>query len=195
MKLAVIIGTTRQGRQTPRQAAWVVKSAEATPDVDVELVDLEDYPMPFFDEPVSPRYNPNREANPAVAKWLDKISEFDAYIYITPEYNHSIPAVLKNTFDYLSWELQHKPAAVISHGSVGGARAAIQLKEILSESQAVVIPKAVAVTGMSEIIDEEGNLSEAAKANPYGPEAGLNALLAELKWYSDALQTARASEA
>lgn len=194
MKLAIIIGTTRQGRKTEQQAKWAFNTAKALEGVDAELIDLRDYSMPFFDEPVSPRYNPDRKIDPSVKPWLAKLEEFDAYLFVTPEYNHSITGVLKNALDYVTWELLHKPAAVISHGANGGARAMTDLKEILSESRAVLVPSAssVAMSGMSEIIDEEGNLSEAAKANPYGPQSGLDALLTDLKWYSDALSAARA---
>jgi NAD(P)H-dependent FMN reductase len=194
MKLAVIIGATRQERKTDRQAKWVFNTAKQLQGVDAELVDLRDYPMPFFDEPISPRYNPERKIDPAVAPWLKKLEEFDAYVFVTPEYNHSVPGVLKNALDYVTWELLRKPAAVISHGANGGARAMTDLKEILSESRAVPMPtlSSTAMSGMSEVIDEDGNLSEAAKANPYGPQNGLDTALADLKWYSDALSAARA---
>ena len=193
MKLAVIIGATREGRQTPKQAKWVVNSAKEVEGIEAELIDLKDYPMPFFNEPISPRYNPNREIDPTVKKWLDKIEEFEAYIFVTPEYTHSIPGVLKNALDYITWEVQKKPAAVISHGANGGARAATDLKEILSESRTAVIPStsALAISGMSELIDEEGNLDEKSKANPYGPQSALTGLLSDLKWYADALTPAR----
>lgn len=195
MKLAVIIGSTRTGRKTPQQARWAVNTSEQLDNIDAELVDLKDYPMPFFDEPASPRYNPNRQIDPAAKKWLDKLQEFDAYLFVTPEYNHSITAVLKNALDYVTWEFVHKPSAVISHGSAGGARAATDLKEILSESRTIVIPTgpALAVVGMSEKINETGELSKEAKANPYGPQPALEDLLTDLKWYSDALVTARAT--
>jgi len=194
MKLAVIIGATRQGRKTEQQAKWAFNSAQRLEEVEAELIDLRDYPMPFFDEPVSPRYNPDRKIDPAVKPWLAKLEEFDAYLFVTPEYNHSITGVLKNALDYVTWEFLHKPAAVISHGANGGARAMTDLKEILSESRAVIVPSAssMSMSGMSETIDENGNLSEAAKANPYGPQSGLDALLTDLKWYSDALSVARA---
>jgi NAD(P)H-dependent FMN reductase len=195
MKLALVLGTIRQNRETIKQAKWVMAAAKEVKGVEAELVDLIDYPMPFFDEPVSPRYNPDRTIAPAVQKWLDKIGSFDAYIFLTPEYNHSIPAVLKNSFDYLTWELKRKPAAVASHGSAGGARAATDLKEILSESQAIVIPNFVAITNMSQLIDAEGNLDAELKANPYGPQTALTNLLSELNWYSDVLAAARANEA
>ena len=194
MKLAVITGATRPGRQTPRQSAWIAKTAAQIEGVEVEHVDIKDYPLAFFNAAISPRYNPDRTPEPAVQKWLDKIGSFDAYVFVTPEYNHSIPGELKHVFDSMTWELKHKPAAVASHGTVGGARAAMVLKEVLSEGQAVVIPKFSAVHGISELIDEEGNLDAAAAANPYGPQTQLNTLLEELKWYSDALSEARSKE-
>src|ERR1019366_9133126 len=102
--------------------------------------------------------------------------------------------VLKNALDYVTFEINRKPATVASHGTVGGARAAMHLKEILSESKAVPIPNAVAFHGISEGIDDDGNLSETLKANPYGPQFALENTLAELKWYSDALSVARAKD-
>lgn len=194
MKLAVITGTSREGRLTPRQSKWIIKTAAKMEGIDVEHVDLKDYPMPFFNEPISPRYNPNRTIDPGAQKWLDKIADFDAYVFVTPEYNHSIPGELKNVFDYMTWELVHKPAAVASHGTVGGARAALVLKEVLSEGQAVVIPKFSAVHGMSDIIDEEGSLDATVAANPYGPQGQLDVMLTELKWYSDVLAAARTTQ-
>lgn len=193
MKTAVIIGAIREGRKTPQQAKWVMKTLETMEDIEAELVDLRDYPMPLFNESVSPRYNPARQVDPAVQKWLDKLAEFEAYVFVTPEYDHSVPGVLKNAIDYIDWQLNRKPAAVVSHGSAGGARAEVALKEMLSESRMVPMPTVpgVAMTGMSEKIDEDGNLAEAEKANPYGPQTALESLLKELQWYSDALSAAR----
>src|SRR5438309_10679893 len=127
MKLAIVLGSTRPGRQSEKQAKWILKTAEQMDGVEAEIVDLLDYPMPFMNEAISPRYNPNRKIEPAVKKWLGKIDEFDAYVFVTPEYNHSIPGELKNAFDYITWEIQRKPAAIASHGTVGGARAAMHL--------------------------------------------------------------------
>jgi NAD(P)H-dependent FMN reductase len=191
MKLLITIGTVRQNRTTPKLAKWIENNARATEGVEVEVVDLKDYPMPFFDEPASPRYNPERKLDPTVKKWLDKVSWADAYIMVTPEYNHSIPGVLKNAIDYIDWQADRKPSTMASHGTVGGARAAMHLKEILSESRTVPIQNHIAFHGM-ENIDDEGNLSEELKTKPYGPQATLEATLAELKWYSDVLSTARA---
>lgn len=194
MKLGVIVGSTRPNRQTLKQAKWVVNNAKLIDGVEAELVDLADYPMPFFNEPMSPRYNPNREVDPAVQKWLNALNGFEAYVFVTPEYNHSITAVLKNSLDYVTSELNRKPSAIVSHGSVGGARAAVALREILAESKSVVIPNVVAFLGLIDGVDDDGNASEAVKANPYGPEAALKGTLSELKWYSDALAKARAQE-
>jgi NAD(P)H-dependent FMN reductase len=191
MKLGVIVGTTRQNRQTLKQAKWVVNTARNYEDVEVELIDLADFPLPFFEEPASPRYNPNRQPEGIAKKWLDKLAEQDAYVFVTPEYNHSIPGVLKNAMDYVDFQLVKKPASIVSHGVVGGARAAMHLKEIISEAQAVPAPKFVAFQGVSEGLDEEGVISEELKSNPYGPQAALEAMLDELVWYGEALKAAR----
>jgi NAD(P)H-dependent FMN reductase len=194
MKLAIIVGTTREGRKTLKQAKWVFNTANKVEDISPEIIDLADYPMPFFDEAIPPRYNQNRKPVKEVQNFISKMSEFDAYIFATPEYNHSIPGVLKNALDYITTELKRKPTAIVAHGSSGGAMAIMHLKEILSESQSVPIPNSVKLHGMSEAIDEEGNLKEELKANPYGPQRALDSLLAELKWYSDALSKARVPE-
>lgn len=191
MKLKVILGSTRPGRATERIAKWVANEAKAMDGVEAELVDLKDYPLEFFNEPLSPRYNPNREITPAMKKWLDKIGEGEAYIFVTPEYNHSIPGVLKNALDYMTAEVLRKPATIVAHGTVGGARATMHLKEILSESGAAIISKQIALTQSNEKINELGELSPEAKAQPYGPAHALSSLLEELKWYADALTTAR----
>ena len=195
MKVAVVLGTIRQGRVSERLASWVLQEVGAHNDIEAELVDLKDYPMPFFDEAVSPRYNPNRTIEPVVQKWLAQLQSAEAYIFVTPEYNHSIPAVLKNALDYATWEMVKKPAVVVSHGTVGGARAAMHLKEILSESRACIIPAHVAFQGrVSELLDESGSLNEATKAQPYGPQTALKNMVEELYWYGQALASARSRD-
>jgi NAD(P)H-dependent FMN reductase len=192
MKLGVILGTVREGRHSDKVAKWVVGEASLQEGTQAELVDLKDYPMPFFDETISPRYNPDRKASPAVQKWLDKVAEFDAYVIVTPEYNHSIPGVLKNAIDYLGMEVAGKPFAFVSHGSVGGARAVEHLYTMIAISNAISIPKAVALTmRVSDIFDENGTLTEEVATQPYGPKSASDAMLAELKWYSDALIAAK----
>lgn len=189
--IAVITGTVRIARQTPKQALWVQEALEAQEGVTVTSLDLADFPLPFFDEPVSPRYNPDRAPEGVVKQWLDALSAADAYVVVTPEYNHSIPGVLKNAFDYVGFEMNQKPSAIVSHGTAGGARAAMHLKEILSESKTVPIPEFVAFHGVSEGIDDEGNLDETIKANPYGPQGALTGMVDSLVWYAKALKDAR----
>jgi NAD(P)H-dependent FMN reductase len=195
MKVKVVLGSTRPGRMTERMAKWVVNEAKNIPATEVELVDLADYDMPLMNEAKSPRYNPDRQLVGAVKSWVEKMAEGEAYIFVTPEYNHSVPGVLKNAIDYLTWELMRKPATVASHGTVGGARATMHLKEILSESRAAVIPTQVALAQMSDKIDEQGELADDIKKLEYGPQTALKGMLEELKWYSDALSAARAKDA
>lgn len=194
MKVQIIIGSTRPGRITERMAKWVAGEAKNLPNTEVELVDLADYPMPYLDEPISPRYNPNRQPNEQAQKWMSKIAEGDAYIFVTPEYNHSVPGELKNAIDYLTFEMVKKPATIASHGTVGGARATMHLKEILSESKAAIIPTQLAVPGVSEKVSEDGALAEEFAQQQYGPLTVLKVMLEELKWYSDALAAARAKD-
>lgn len=195
MKVQIIVGSTRPGRATLSLAKWVATEAATIDGNVVEIVDLMDFPMSFLDEAVSPRYNPNRQPAPEVKAWLDKIDEGEAYVFVTPEYNHSIPGVLKNAIDYMTYEMKQKPAAIVSHGGVGGARAATHLKEILSEAAATIIPSGVQFVGyiaQGGIIDENGVLDETIKANPYGPQGAVTGMLKDLDWHAKALKAARA---
>jgi len=195
MKLQVIIGSTRPGRVSERIAKWVVAAAAELPDTDAELVDLKDYNLPMLDEPISPRYNPNRTPNAEAKRWLDKIADADAYVLVTPEYNRSYSAVLKNAIDYVDFQMERKPVALVAHGSTGGAQAVSHLRGVLPGIQAITVPSATYLLGrMAEIIDENGNLSEEAKANPYGPLSALKQTLESTKWYSDAMAAARSKQ-
>jgi len=193
MKLQIIIGSTRPGRVSDRLAKWVVNEAKNLSDTTVELVDLADYSLPLLDESISPQYNPNREPNAEAQKWLAKISEADAFVLVTPEYNRSYSAALKNALDYIDFQFAKKPVALVAHGSTGGAQAVGHLRGVLPGLQSVTIPNAVYFIGrVGEMIDETGNLTDATvKANPYGPQAALKGTLDQLKWYSDALSAAR----
>jgi NAD(P)H-dependent FMN reductase len=192
MKLQVIVGSVRENRVTDKAAKWVASEASKLDGVQVELVDLINYPMPLFNEGVSPRYNPKRKPIPAVKKWLDKVSEADAYVLVTAEYNRSTTPVVKNAIDYLAYEIEKKPVLLIGHGSTGGAQAVGNLRNALPGAGAVTVPKAVYLTDRpGEIIDEDGKLNEEVANRAYGPQTLLQAALEELKWYSDALVAAR----
>ena len=133
LKIAIIIGSTRPGRNSEKVANWVLEQAASRPGADYELVDLVDFPLPHFDEPMSPAYAPS--SNEAVVKWSDTITKYDGFVFVTPEYNHSISAVLKNALDYVYEPWTNKAAAFVSYGSLGGARAVEHLRGIASELQ------------------------------------------------------------
>ena len=193
MKVQVIIGSTRPGRVSEKVAKWVALEAKELSDTAIELVDLADYDLPFLDEPISPQYNPDRKPNPVAKKFLDKLGEADAYVLVTPEYNRSYSAVLKNALDYIDFQFAKKPVALVAHGSTGGAQAIAHLRGVLPGLKSITTPTATFVMGRAgELIDESGTLvDEEIRANPYGPQAALKATLEELKWYSDALSAAR----
>jgi NAD(P)H-dependent FMN reductase len=194
MKLQIIIGSTRPQRVSHLLAPWAANEAKNLEDTEVEIIDLADYDLPFLDEPMSPQSNPDRKPNPAAKKFLDKIAEADAYILVTPEYNRSYSAVLKNALDYIDFQFKQKAVALLAHGSTGGAQAVGHLRGVLPGLQAITVPSATYFIGqVREAIDEQGNLNEELKSNPYGPQAALKNMLADTKWYSDALATARAN--
>lgn len=165
MTIQVIVGSTRHGRATPSVAGWVEKTARRIlSEHTIELVDLVDYNLPFFDEPLPPLGNKNRHPRPEAQKWLDKLAEAEAYIIVTPEYNHSYPAVLKNALDYVDTQLKAKPILFVGHGSVGGARAIEHLKTVVSSNiGAIPLPDSVNLVGVvafSEIFTDEHELTE-----------------------------------
>ncbi len=192
MKLGIIIGSVRKERVSDRVAKWVANEAQNLEDTEVVMIDLIDYKMPFFDEAVSPQYNPKRQIDPEAKKFVDAIAPLDAVVIVTPEYNRSYSAVLKNALDYLDFQLSKKPVQLVAHGSTGGAQAVSHLRAVLPGLGAITNPTAVMITDrVGNIISEEGELSEDIKANPYGPQSSLKNALADLKWYSDALASAR----
>lgn len=193
MKVLIVIGSTRPGRVSDRLAKWVKNQAdEMKSGVDYEVVDLADYSLPFLDEPISPQYNPDRKPNAVAQKWLTKLAEADGYVLITPEYNRSTSGVLKNALDYIDFQLQNKPVALVGHGSTGGAQAIASLRLIIPGLKAVTTPSATFVSGqVGQIFDEAGQPAKEVAANPYGPVAALVNTLTELVWYVKALASAR----
>jgi NAD(P)H-dependent FMN reductase len=132
-KIAVITGTTRPGRANLGVAQWVLEQASGRSDAEFELVDIADWNLPLLDEALPAGFQ--QYANTHTQSWSAKISEFDGYIFVTPEYNHSISGSLKNAIDYLSVEWNNKAAGFVSYGSMGGARAVEHLRGIASELQ------------------------------------------------------------
>jgi NAD(P)H-dependent FMN reductase len=147
MNIKVIVGSTREGRFADKAAAWIAREVEKQPDVQVEILDLRDYEMPFFNEAVSPAHKQAPYTHEAVARFTQKIAEGDAYIIVSPEYNHSTTGVLKNALDWVYQEWNNKPVSFVSYGSVGGARAVEQLRLIAIELQMAPIRNAVHIPG------------------------------------------------
>jgi NAD(P)H-dependent FMN reductase len=193
MKLQIIVGSTRPNRVSLNVAKWVAAAAKELPETTVEVVDLATYDLPFLDEPMSPQLNSNRNPNPNAKKFLNKVAEGDAYILVTPEYNRSYSAVLKNALDYIDFQLEKKPVALVAHGSTGGAQAVAHLRGVLAGLKSFTTPTATFLIGRAgELINDSGELNEEARSNPFSPQVALKATLEELKWYSDTLSAARA---
>lgn len=189
-KIGIVVGSTRQGRQSDKLAKWVAK--EVSKHAEAEVLDLRDYPMPFYDEPGSARYMPDRKPAPEVQKWLDKLAEVDGLVLVTPEYNRSTSAVLKNAIDVMGHEIDDKPVALVGHGSSGGAQAIATLRIALPGVGAVSIPQALFFSDhLAESISDDGELKKEIAERPYGPQATLEAQVASLLWYADALKAAR----
>ncbi|MGI5502284.1 NADPH-dependent FMN reductase [Lentzea sp. CA-135723] len=135
LKIAVVIGSTRPGRNGKTVADWVMAQAAGRTGADYEVLDLLDYPLPHLDEPMSAKAGPGTYTQDHTKAWASKVAEYDAYVFVTPEYNHSTSGVLKNAIDYLYAEWNNKAAGFVSYGGVGGARAIEHLRGVLSELQ------------------------------------------------------------
>lgn len=133
LKIAIILGSTRPGRNGKAVADWVLTKAKERTGADYELIDLLDYPLPHLDEAIPPSMG--AYAGEHTKAWAAKIGEFDGYIFVSPEYNHSTSGVLKNAIDYLYGEWNNKAAAFVAYGGLGGARAIEHLRAISSELQ------------------------------------------------------------
>ncbi len=164
-RLAVIIGSTRQGRLGPAVASWFSDQASQRHDIAVDVIDLAD-----VDAPVGPR-----------------LADADGFVVVTPEYNHSFPAPLKQVIDTFSEEWRAKPAAFVSYGGIsGGLRAVEQLRQVFAELHVVTIRDTVSLHGVWNHVGPDGRLIEdAARAG------AARAMLQRLVWWARALRTAR----
>lgn len=188
IKLKVILGSTRKGRFGDKPAFWIHDRARKVPNVEVEMLDLRDFPLPFFNLEKSPSSNPRKYEDDIAAKWSKKIDETDAFIIVTPEYNHGYPAVLKNALDFAYVEWNKKPVGFVSYGSVAGARAVEQLRQVAIELQMAPIRKGLHIPAPWGLLDEKGNLKKGAFDN-MNEESGQ--FLDQLLWWAKALKAAR----
>lgn len=186
-KIKIIVGSVREKRFAQQPAEWIAAEAKKLTEFDVEILDLKDYPMPFFEEPVSPSYITEPYKHPIVAKWTKKIEEADGFIIVAAEYNHGYTAVLKNALDYVYKEWHNKPVAFVGYGSVGGARAVEQLRQVAVELHMTPIREAVHIVAYWNMLDEQGKLKTESLVH------SATAMLAQLKWWTKALKVARKS--
>ena len=188
-RIAVIIGSTREHRFAGKPAQWMLEQVEAHGAFDVELVDLKDYDLPLFDEAASNLYAPSQ--SPAAVKWQQKLAQFDGYIFVVAEYNHSITGALKNALDQAYTQWMRKPMAAIGYGGVGAARAIEHLRTIGVELQMVPLRNAVHIAaGAFMQVHPMGEDGEMAKIEPFIKPAS-DAMLDELLWWANATMAAR----
>ena len=133
IKIAIILGSTRPGRNGEAVARWVYEIAKKRIDAEFEYVDIKDFNLPLLDEPVPPSQGQYSKEHTQV--WSAKIDSFDGYIFVTAEYNHGIPGALKNAIDFLYQEWNNKTAGFVSYGSAGGVRSVEHLRLVMAELQ------------------------------------------------------------
>jgi len=143
-RIAIILGSTRPGRNGEAVAKWVLGLANQRSDAEYELVDIAEFNLPHLDEPVPPSLG--QYSKPHTLAWAEKIASFDGYVFVTPEYNHSTSGALKNAIDFLYGEWNNKAAGFVSYGGVGGTRAVEHLRLIMSELQVATVRAQVALS-------------------------------------------------
>jgi NAD(P)H-dependent FMN reductase len=193
LRIATLLGTTRPNRFGDKPASWIHELAGAREGVHAELIDLRDYPLPFYDQPVSPSRFQGQYPNETAGRLAKKIDEADAFIIVAPEYNHSIPAVLKNAMDWVYTEWNRKPAGFVSYGSVGGARGMQQLRLIAVELQMSPLRDAVHIAG--DVYRVVAQAQPPVNPELFGTHARMQAdrMLDHLVWWAKALKAARAA--
>ena len=183
IKIGIILGSTRPGRNGESVARWVLEQAEKRADAQFELVDVKDYNLPLLDEPMPPIMG--QYAKEHTKSWAAKIASLDAYIFVTAEYNHSIPGALKNAIDYLYAEWVNKAAGFVSYGGAGGVRAVEHLRQVMGEMQIADVRAQVAFSLFTDF--ENRHVFKPAPIH----EQSLRILLGQVIAWGTALKTLR----
>src|SRR6266480_1431139 len=188
--ISVIAGSTRQGRFSEKPARWIFQHLQKRDGIEVRLLDLRDFPMPFFDQPAPPAM-PGRAPyeHEAVKRWTAEIAASDGFIFVTPEYNYGPPAVLKNAIDWVYPEWNRKAAGFVSYGSALGARGVQQLRATAIELQLAPVRSSVHIPVATLWAHYQGGDVEAGLAEL---EAPAKTLIDDLLWWTAALKAARA---
>jgi NAD(P)H-dependent FMN reductase len=191
-KIAVIISSTRDSRFGEKPAQWIFDLASKHEAFDVELVDIRDFELPFFNEVASNLWVPSKD--PKAIAWQKKIAQFDGYIFVVAEYNRSITGALKNALDQAYVEWNRKPAGIVGYGSVGAARAVEHLRTIMTELQMVSTRTAVHIGGSEFYTVWGGGKNEPMSAieGVIGPSA--KDMLDQLEWWVSATRTQREAD-
>ncbi|KRB30107.1 FMN reductase [Mesorhizobium sp. Root695] len=189
-KIAIIVGSTRAARFADVPTQWIAKIAKSHADINVEVVDLRDFPLPFFDEVASSAWVPS--TNEVAQRWQKKVAEFDGFIFTAAEYNHGPTAVLKNAIDYAANEWNKKPAGFVGYGSVGGARAVEQLRLHAVELQMAPVKSAVHIAWSDFLAVRQGEkkLEDLEHLNQ-----AATALVNDVAWWAKVLKAARQADA
>jgi NAD(P)H-dependent FMN reductase len=183
LKVGIILGSTRPNRIGEAVAQWVFEQSKGRNDAQYELVDIRDFNLPLLDEPIPPSMG--RYAQPHTRRWAEKIGSFDAFVFVTPEYNHSTSAALKNAIDFLYAEWNNKAAAFVSYGSAGGARAVETLRLVMAEIQIADVRAQV----MFSLYTDFKNFSQFTPDPRH--DAELDTMLKQLVTWATALQGVR----
>ncbi len=180
---AVIIGSTRPGRAGEAVGRWVYDIAAKRSDAEFQLVDLKEVNLPLLDEPVPP--SQGKYSQPHTKAWSALIASFDAYVFVTAEYNHGIPGALKNALDFLYAEWNNKAAGFVAYGSAGGTRAVEQLRLVMGELQIADVRAQVALSLFADFENYTVFKPEARH------EASVNAMLDQVIAWGTAMKTLR----
>jgi NAD(P)H-dependent FMN reductase len=187
--ISVIVGSTRQGRFSEKPAQWIFQQLKNRGGIDAQLLDLRDFPMPFFDQPMPPAM-PGRPPyeNEVVKKWTAEIGRSDGFIIVTPEYNYGPSAVLKNALDWVYPQWNHKAVAFVSYGSAMGARGIQQLRLTAIELQLAPVRSSVHIPVATLWAHFQGGDVDAGLAEL---EASAKTMIDDLLWWTEALKAAR----
>ena len=184
LKVAIIIGSTRPGRKGVAVARWVYDIAARRSDASFEVVDIADFDLPLLDEPLPPVMN--QYSKPHTRAWAAKIGSFDAFVFVTPEYNHSTSGALKNAIDFLYREWNDKAAGFVGYGGAGGTRAVEQLRLVMGEIKVADVRAQVALS-MYDDFENFSTFKPRARQ-----ESAVTAMLDDLVAWGRALQAVRA---
>jgi len=183
IRIGIILGSTRPGRNGEAVAKWVYEIAQKRNDAEFELVDIKDYNLPLLDEPMPPSMG--QYSKPHTKAWAGKIASFDGFVFVTPEYNHGIPGALKNAIDFLFGEWNNKSAGFVSYGGAGGARAVEQLRLVLAEVQIATVRNQVLLSLFTDFENFSVFKPDARHEN------SVNAMIDQVIAWGSALKTLR----